>query len=375
MITTALVGDSQVTLTWTTPNGNGSSITGYIVEYTSTAGMQTRQVGAVNSAVITPLVNGTLYTFRVRAVTAAGEGIQSAASAAVAPFGLAGAPAGLSVLGANGSALLSWSAPTSNGAAITGYVVEYTSNAGTVTQAVGPALSTTISGLANGTVYTFRVAAVNAAGQGGFSAPSASVIPAPQAVAPSRLSGTILNGGVSLRWTAPRVPRGTRITDYVVQSSTDNGATWTTVADGVSTAARAVLTGLTNGVQHRFRVAAVTNGVVGVFSPISNAITPFDRNAKPAAPTNVSGSLVGSGRYSLQWNAVAGNAGGAVTDYVIQYRVNSARGSRWVTFKDPVSAATSATLTRLTNRTGYVFRVAAKNLAGIGAYSAEFTIQ
>jgi hypothetical protein len=98
-------------------------------------------------------------------------------------------------------------------------------------------------------------------------------------------------------------------------------------------------------------------------------------NAKPAAPTNPSGSFLGNGRYSLQWNAVAGNAGGAVSDYVIQYRVNSARGSRWVTFKDPVSAATSATLTRLTNRTGYVFRVAAKNLAGIGAYSAEFTIQ
>ena len=265
-VTSAVAGDQSVTLQWATPIDNGgSAITGYIVEYTSTAGTQTRQFGVVNSAAITPLVNGTAYTFRVRAVTAAGNGALSAPSASVTPIGLPGVPAGLSVLGANGSALLSWSAPASNGAAITGYVVEYTSNAGTVTQAVGAATSTTISALANGTAYTFRVAAVNAAGQGGFSAPSASVIPAPQAVAPSRLSGTLLNGGVSLRWTAPRVPRGTRITDYIVQSSTDNGATWTTVADGVSATARAVITGLTNGVQHRFRVAAVTNGLVGVF--------------------------------------------------------------------------------------------------------------
>ena len=375
-ITTAVAGDSQATLTWTTPTDNGGSpITGYIVEFTSTAGTQTRQVGAVNSTVIAPLVNGTAYTFRVRAVTTAGTGTQSAPTAPVTPVGLPGVPTGLAALGTNGSALLSWSAPASNGAAITGYIVEYTSNAGTVTQAVGPATSTTISGLTNGTAYTFRVAAMNVVGQSAFSAPAAGVIPAPQAVAPSRLTGTVVNGNVSLRWTAPRVPRGTRITDYVVQASTDNGATWATVTDGVSAAAQTVITGLANGVQHRFRVAAVTNGVVGVFSAVTSLLTPFDRNAKPAAPTNLSGSFLGNGRYSLQWNPVAGNAGGAVTDYVIQYRVNSARGSRWVTFRDPVSAATSTALSRLTNRTGYVFRVAAKNLAGIGAYSAEVTIQ
>jgi titin len=166
-----------------------------------------------------------------------------------------------------------------------------------------------------------------------------------------------------------------RITDYVIQYTADNGASWQVFEDGVSSAARAVVTGLTNGTAYRFRVAAVTGDIVGAASAMSNAVTPFDRNAKPAAPTNLSGSFLGNGRYSLQWNPVAGNAGGAVTDYVIQYRVNSARGSRWVTFRDPVSAATSTALSRLTNRTGYVFRVAAKNLAGIGAYSAEVTIQ
>jgi hypothetical protein len=377
-ITSVSAGNQSVTLNWATPVDNGgSAITGYAVEHSSNGGNTWTRISVenVNTTTVTGLGNGLTYILRVAAVNGEGVGPFSDATTQVTPLGT---PTEVGAVPSDRSAWVAWTPPTGNSAAIVGYRIEASSDGGNswafAATVVGSATSTRVTGLANGATYVFRVAALSNQGAGGFSAMSDAVTPAPGAIAPTRLSATLVNGTASLRWTAPRVPRGMRITDYVVQYTSDNGQSWQIYQDGISSAARAVVAGLTNGVAYRFRVAAVTGDIVGAASAISNAITPFDRNARPAAPTNLSGSLVGSGRYSLQWNAVAGNAGGAVTDYVIQYRVNSARGSRWVTFKDPVSAATSATLTRLTNRTGYVFRVAARNLAGIGAYSAEFTI-
>ena len=100
----------------------------------------------------------------------------TAAVAAVAPS----APAGLAVAtaeGREGELAVSWSAPASDGGAeVTGYRVQwksgteaYDGSEASARQAVlsGPAVLThTIAGLVNGTAYTVRVLAVNAAGAG-----------------------------------------------------------------------------------------------------------------------------------------------------------------------------------------------------------------
>jgi serine protease len=88
-----------------------------------------------------------------------------------------GQPTGVSAVAGNAAATVTWTAPASAGAsAITGYTI--TSSPGNVTQACSASpLSCTITGLTNGTSYTFTVKATNGTGTGSVSAPSNSVVP------------------------------------------------------------------------------------------------------------------------------------------------------------------------------------------------------
>lgn len=87
----------------------------------------------------------------------------------------------------------------------------------------------------------------------------------------------------------------------------------------------------------------------------------------PSAPTG----LAGDQEVALTWTAPTG--GSTVTDYIVQYSSNA--GATWTTFNDGVSAATSATVTGLTNGTGYIFRIIAVNALGESpAGSASGTI-
>jgi hypothetical protein len=92
------------------------------------------------------------------------------------------APTGLTATVGNEQVLLSWVAPTVLAQTpITDYTKQYSSNNGTTwttfTEAASTATSATITGLTNGTAYTFRVAGVNGIGTGAFSTASSAVTP------------------------------------------------------------------------------------------------------------------------------------------------------------------------------------------------------
>lgn len=122
--------------------------------------------------------------------------------------------------------------------------------------------------------------------------PSAPTVPG----APTGIPG---NGQVELSWTAPagNIPA----TDYIVQYSSNAGATWTTFSDGVSSATSAQVTGLTNGVGYIFRVVAVNALGEGPYGSASGTITPvpwdtvallhFDGTNGSTAFTESSGNL------------------------------------------------------------------------------------
>ena len=94
------------------------------------------------------------------------------------------------------SAYLAWSPPSSNGgSAIIGYVITPSSGSPIT---VGDVTSDSITGLTNGTAYTFTVAAINAAGTGSASVASNSVTPeAPTPVTPTPVAPTPPAGSTS----------------------------------------------------------------------------------------------------------------------------------------------------------------------------------
>ena len=94
-----------------------------------------------------------------------------------------GAPTSVSATAGNAQATVSWSAPSSNGgAAITSYTATASPGGATCTTS---STSCTITGLANGTSYTFTVKASNSEGTSAASSASAAVSPTAPAAAPA----------------------------------------------------------------------------------------------------------------------------------------------------------------------------------------------
>ena len=94
-----------------------------------------------------------------------------------AVVGVPGAPTGVTGVGLDGKAQISWTAPANNGGApITKYHVVSTPLGSTCDDTVG-ALTCVVTGLADHTAYTFTVTAYNIAGPGPASSASSNVVP------------------------------------------------------------------------------------------------------------------------------------------------------------------------------------------------------
>ncbi|HEU4719736.1 MAG TPA: invasin domain 3-containing protein [Gemmatimonadaceae bacterium] len=281
-ITGMTPGDGQLSVAFSAPaSDGGSAIINY--EYSTDGGTNwsTRSPAAVASPLaIAGLTNGTTYQVKLRAVTAAGAGAASAGSSGT-PRTVPGAPTNLVASGGSANASLAWTAPASNGgSAITDYTVEYSANGGSSWSSFPHAASTTpaitVTGLTNGTSYTFRVSAVNAAGTGATSSTATATPGSPGAptglvLAFNQTSATTLDGLFS--WTAPASAGATAIVDYVIEYRVSGAPGWTTFPHAASTATSATVPNLVPSTTYEVRVSAKNGTGTGAPSAIATATT------------------------------------------------------------------------------------------------------
>jgi hypothetical protein len=189
-----------------------------------------------------------------------------------------GVPSVSGVTVGDGIAIVAFSAPTSNGgSAITGYIV--TSNPGGIT-ATGTISPITVTGLTNGTAYTFTVQAINGVGTSAASAASNSVIPntivGGKIPAPALFFTDITNGPI----TGGQGDLGAFITIYGERFGAQRGSS--TVTIGGTEVASYVIWGQDNGIARSLDMIVVQPGpnvtsgniVVTVNGQASNAL-PF----------------------------------------------------------------------------------------------------
>ena len=205
---------SRVLWSWTYFGATGSSDeTG---DETATGSAETATTATRTISILRTKVG---YSIRVSASYTDGYGsgrrAQSAQSLPItAPPPVVCSLSSLSATAGNGQVSLSWSAPSgSNCATVTGYAYRYKTSGGSWSSwtSTGTATSQTVSGLTNGTTYSFEVHAVT--GQGTSASVSASATP--------RAPPTDTPGSVSLSTTSPQA--GSSITATLSDPDTPIG--------------------------------------------------------------------------------------------------------------------------------------------------------
>ncbi len=269
-------------------------------------------------------------------------------------MGVPGPPTGVSALVGYDTAIVSFVAPTDSGwSPITGYTVvaidSTTSvNGGQTCAATDPTDTCTVVGLTVGDAYTFTATATNASGDGYVSAHSNSVTPAGLPGTASNVTATAGDASAAVSWTAA-YDNGATVTNYTVTSSPD-GLTCSTATTSCS------VTGLTNESSYTFTVVATNAIGPGLISAPSNSVTPM---APPQIASNVT-ATAGNASAIVSWTAAPSN-GATVTGYTV---TSSPQGLTCTT------AATSCSVTGLTNDSAYTFTVTATSSVGTGLPSA-----
>jgi len=344
-------GNASLSVSWTAPSDNGSSITSYTVN--ADDGVDTPSScatdGTTTTCLISGLTNGTEYGVTVNATNAVGTSDPSTSVAGTPAAQVPSTVTGVLVTSGNASASVSWSAPANNGATISGYTV--TADNGTDTPTTcdvdGTTLTCSLTALTNGSTYAISVTATNSAGTSAASTP-VSVTPAGVPDAPESVSVLASNGTLSVSWSAP-ANNGATISGYT--ATADNGSDTPTTCSVTTT--NCDLTGLTNGTSYIVTVTATNSAGTSV-----NARADGIPATTPSAPTDIT-VVPSDGTLTVSWTAPS-DGGSTITGYT----VTATHGSDTPVTCTTDGSSTNCDITGLTNGVAYVVSVSATNAMG-----------
>jgi len=302
------------------------------------------------------LTNGTAVTFAVQANNGAYTSDSSTATIAITPATVPGAPTGVTgTSSAPGKATITFTAPTDNGGSVvTDYVVT-SSPGGFTCTTTNPSTGCEITGLTNGTAYTFTAVARNSVGNSANSTPSAAVTPVGKPSTPTNIVASAGNASATVSFTAPN-NGGSAITRYDVEAFDENGVPFspslscTLNVPFPTPLACTFANSLTNGLKYTFKVS--TSNAVGSSdtSTATAAITP-DNLIAPTADqivTPTGDSVLNS---TLTASASFGGYPIPTITYVWQRCTTSA-----ATSCTNIAGATSDTYTTTTTDEGFFIR-------------------
>ena len=176
-LTAAASSATQIDLDWDAPaKTGGSDITGYKIEVSTDRGTNWSDLVADTESTETAyqhtgLSTGDTRRYRVSAINAIGTGSASEAIEATT-HAVPSAPRHLTLAAGNTKVVLNWTTPANGGSAITKYQVRRKAGSGSfgtwadILESDADTTSHEVTGLTNGTAYTFEVQAVNAVGNG-----------------------------------------------------------------------------------------------------------------------------------------------------------------------------------------------------------------